>query len=141
MKQTKKPEPANFVSAPTWIALHLAALAFVTTFVYWSSLRGDFVFDDTQIVHQNPVLLNIHSLSDVVKVGFTWRQLLFFTYGLNYYLNGLSPYGYHLFNLVLHVINVALVYLIIFEIAGRREAQSAALVGATVFAVHPLLST
>ena len=142
MKQTKKPEPANFVSARIWIALCLTALAFVTTFVYWSSLRGDFLFDDTQIVHQNPVLLNIHSLSDVVKLGFAWRQLLFFTYGLNYYWNGLSPYGYHVFNLVLHVINVALVYLIIFETAGRRrEAQSAALVGATVFAVHPLMSS
>jgi hypothetical protein len=96
-------------------------LAFVTILVYWSSLSGEFVFDDAQIVLQNPVLLNIHSLSDVVKLGFSWRQLLFFTYGFNYYWNGLSPFGYHVFNLVLHVINVALVYLIVFEIAGRRR--------------------
>src|SRR5262245_51163499 len=111
MKQTKKPVPANNVSARASLALHIAALALVTILVYWSSLRGEFVFDDTQIVLQNPVLLNIHSLSDVLKLGFSWRQLLFFTYGFNYYWNGLSPFGYHAFNLALHVINVALVYL------------------------------
>jgi protein O-mannosyl-transferase len=141
MKQRKRLEPANFVSARASIALHIVVLAFVTIFVYWGSLNGEFVFDDTQIVLQNPVLLNIHSLSDVVKLGFSWRQLLFFTYGFNYYWNGLSPYGYHVFNLVLHVINVALVYLIVFEIAGRRRGSECALVGATVFAVHPLMSS
>src|SRR5262245_9308733 len=101
MKQSKRPELAQRPpDGGVPLAIHLLTLILLTVLVYWNSLNGDFVFDDSQIVLQNPLLLNVRSLSDVLNVGLGWRQLLFFTYGLNYYWSGLVPYGYHVFNLV-----------------------------------------
>ena len=122
-------------------AVSLGVLALLTAFVYWNSLNGEFVFDDQQIVLQNPNLLNIKSLGDAINAAMGWRQVLFFSYGLNYYLGGLNPYGYHAVNLFLHIINVFLVYFIIRELAGRhRSSTYAAFCGAAVFGVHTLLS-
>jgi protein O-mannosyl-transferase len=130
----------------------LSILIVLTIVVYWNSLDGDFVFDDQQIVMQNPLLLNIHTLSDVVRVALGWRQLLFFSYGLNFYWSGLHTFGYHAINLLLHVVNTILVYFIIVELIapganaagrqpGNREAHYAAFAGAAVFSVHTLLSS
>lgn len=76
-------------------------------------------------------------------VPLTWMTL-----GLDYELWGMDPSGYHLQNLLLHVANALLVYVLarrILELthepgdetASRRRAASAA-VAALFFAVHPL---
>ena len=123
----------------------LGSLILLTVFVYWNSLGNDFVFDD-QVLTENPNLLKIHTLSDAAGVGLGWRPLLFFTYGLNYYWSGLNPYSYHAVNLLLHIINVVLVYFIIREVVRvldekERDAALAAFAGAAIFSVHPLLSS
>ena len=123
----------------------LGSLILLTVFVYWNSLGNDFVFDD-QVLTENPNLLKIHTLSDAAGVGLGWRPLLFFTYGLNYYWSGLNPYSYHAVNLLLHIINVVLVYFIIREVVrvldeNERDSAWAAFAGAAIFSVHPLLSS
>ncbi len=125
------------------VALSLGVLIILTVAVYWNGLHGEFVFDDQQIVMQNAQMLNIHSFSDVLHFGLGWRQLLFFTYGLNYYLSGLNTFSYHVLNLLIHVINVLLVYFIVFEMSGRGPTRSryAAFTGAAVFSVHGLMSS
>jgi len=140
-KAHSKPRAISKHQVPARHAVPLLALIALTVAVYANSLNGDFVFDDQQIVLQNPQLLNIHTLGDVVAVGAGWRQLLFATYGLNYYWSGVSAQGYHIFNLVLHVINVLLVYVIIYELGGRdAQARYLAFAGSAVFSVHTLLS-
>src|SRR5437016_5523484 len=94
-------------------AVHVLVLIILTVAVYANGLHGKFVFDDQQIVLQNPRLMNVHTLNDAVAIGAGWRQLLFLTYGLNYYWSGLDTFSYHVVNVVLHVINVLLVYGII----------------------------
>ena len=123
----------------------LGSLILLTVFVYWNSLGNDFVFDD-QVLTENPNLLKIHTLSDAAGVGLGWRPLLFFTYGLNYYWSGLNPYSYHAVNLLLHIINVVLVYFIIREVVrvldeNERDLAWSAFAGAAIFSVHPLLSS
>ena len=66
------------------------ALVVVTVIAYAGSLHGKFIFDDQQIVMQNPKLMNVRTFGDVLAMATGWRQLLFFTYGLNYYWSGLD---------------------------------------------------
>jgi protein O-mannosyl-transferase len=123
------------------VTAHVLILIAITVLTYANSLQGKFVFDDQQIVLQNPALMNIHSLNDAVVLGAGWRQLLFFTYGLNYYIAGLDTFGYHVLNLVLHVANVLLVYAILLAALGQDlRARFTALSGAVVFGVHTLFS-
>ena len=154
-EQPKKQE--SKAPAALWAVLPLALLAALTSVAYASSLHGKFVFDDQQIVFQNPALMNIRTFSDVVSLGAGWRQLLFFTYGLNFYWTGLDASSYHILNVALHVVNVILVYWIILAALGRGKGESSsrpearhsvpmgegfiALAGAAVFGVHTLLSS
>jgi tetratricopeptide (TPR) repeat protein len=139
MKRQDRKPPAR--KPRTLWPLQLAALALITIIVYANGLRGSFVFDDQQIVMQNPALMNVRTFGDVIALGAGWRQLLFFTYGLNYYWSGLDTFSYHAVNLFLHIENVLLVYAIIL-VALRENATAnfAALAGAAVFSVHTLLS-
>jgi protein O-mannosyl-transferase len=121
--------------------IHFVMLAIVTVAVYANSLHGKFVFDDQQIVLQNPRLMNVHTLNDAVAIGAGWRQLLFLTYGLNYYWSGLDTFSYHVVNVVLHVINVLLVYgIIVVALRDDTRARFAAFSGAAVFAAHTMFS-
>ena len=118
-KTKAKPGPpasAGFDSKTLVLALVLIT---ITVIVYMNSLNGKFVFDDQQLVLENPQLMNVHTLREAIAIGTGWRQLLFLTYGLNFYLSGLDTFSYHVVNLLLHVVNVLLVYAII--IAALRD--------------------
>src|SRR5205814_9829174 len=116
----------------------LPALA---VFAYASSLHGKFVFDDQQIVMQNPQLMNVKKVGGAISLEAGWPQLLFFTYGLNYYASGLDTFSYHVVNVFVHCVNVLLVYgIILAAIRDDTRARFAALAGAAVFAVHTMFS-
>jgi tetratricopeptide (TPR) repeat protein len=137
-KQTRKAPPRK--DRDLW-PLHVAALSLITIIVYANSLHGDFIFDDQQIVMQNPALMNVRTLGDAISLGAGWRQLLFFTYGLNYYWSGLDTFSYHVVNLFFHIENVLLVYAIILVALGNAAgAKFAALAGAAFFSVHTIFS-
>jgi tetratricopeptide (TPR) repeat protein len=127
----------------------------LTLLCYSTSFHGQFVFDDQQVVLQNSQLMNIRTAGDVMSLGAGWRQLLFITYGLNYYWGGLDTFGYHALNVALHAVNVLLVYGIILAAVkdfGLRISDSglggeadhgrfAAVAGAAVFSVHTLFTS
>src|SRR5690242_8635212 len=142
----KASETAKSQATPEWIPpqwVCLSVLAVLTFFVYANSLHGQFVFDDLSIVLQNSTLMNVKTLGDAISpaMGGGWRQLLFITYALNYYWGGLNTFGYHLFNVILHVINVGLVYGILLSVLrDEKRRRYLALCGAAVFSVHTLLS-
>jgi protein O-mannosyl-transferase len=144
-----KPKPAKQTKsdAPTAgrtydrSATYGIVLIVLCVIAYASSLNGKFIFDDQQIVTQNAQLMNIRSMGDVISVGAGWRQLLFFTYGLNYYWSGLDTFSYHATNVFLHVINVLLVYgIILTALRDDSKRRYAAFAGASVFAVHTMFS-
>src|SRR5215471_11476192 len=94
-KNKSKPAPplrTHFAS----VVAHAVVLITIAVIVYANGLHGKFVFDDQQIVLQNPRLMNVHTLSEAFAIGADWRQLLFLTYGLNYYWSGLDTFSYHL---------------------------------------------
>ena len=71
--------------------------------VYSNSLGHGFVFDDTTLIEQNPSLLEMDLWELSGPRGY--RPVRSLTYALNYWLGGLNPYGYHLFNVLLHSLN------------------------------------
>src|SRR5215471_4448403 len=140
-KTKARPGPPASAGFDNKTLVHVLVLVTITVIVYMNSLNGKFVFDDQQLVLQNPQLMNVHTLRDAVAIGTGWRQLLFLTYGLNFYLSGLDTFSYHVVNLLLHVVNVLLVYAIIIAALGKDiRARFAAFAGAAIFSVHTLFS-
>lgn len=67
-----------------------------------------------------------------------YRPLYSLSFGIDHWLYGSGPFGYHVTNVFLHLICSILVYLVAFELTpGERKRQIAATAGA-IFALHPL---
>ncbi|OGJ60774.1 hypothetical protein A3C37_02705 [Candidatus Peribacteria bacterium RIFCSPHIGHO2_02_FULL_53_20] len=114
------------------------------------SLVHDFApIDDTLLVREN---LAIRGLSwENLRYVFThfdpelYIPLTFVSFQINYVLGGLSPFGFHLGNVMLHVANAYLVFLMLQTFLKDRSGKSrfsstgvAAFAGALIFALHPL---
>jgi len=118
------------------IVLVLATLA-----VYWQVHQFDFVnFDDPIYVVENQHIQSGLSTEGIVwafttKYFYFWNPLLWISYMLDYQIFGLSAGGFHLTNLILHVLST----LLLFRLFNRMTARvwPSAFVAA-LFALHPL---
>lgn len=110
-----------------WLAL--LALTFI---LYLSAGQTGFTFDDLHLVVTNPYLRDWRHLFTVLSAGRAVRGL---TFMLDYSLWGLDPAGYHLTNVLLHLLGVILFYLLLFQIFHRRRL---AFVAAILFGFHPI---
>ncbi len=126
---------------PAFICL---ALAVLTVVAFWPVKDAGFInLDDNVYVYENAYLQSGMSW-DSIKQAFSfklarkighWHPVTWFSWLLNYSLFGLDPFGYHLVNLLLHVINTILLFLILRRMT--RALWPSAFV-AVLFAIHPL---
>jgi tetratricopeptide (TPR) repeat protein len=73
------------------------------------------------------------------KISNVFRPVTFATLAWNQAINGGKPFGFHLFNLMLHAAVTWLLYLLLQAILGTSpQAKTSALVAALLFAVHPI---
>jgi len=116
-------------------------LTLVTLAVFWQVNQFDFVnFDDPVYVTENS-----HIQSGITLGGFRWafstkyfglwNPLIWLSFMFDYQLHGLNAGGYHLTNLILHVMSSLLLFWLFNRMTGAiwRSAFVAAL-----FALHPL---
>lgn len=122
-------------------------VAVVSFFVYYNSLNNDFVFDDESVVQNNT---SIQTLSNIPKfftaeegfhkvIGRYYRPVVSSLYAADYALWGLKPFGFHLTNVIIHVIASLLLLMILLKLFGDfKYGLLSALIGALIFAVHPI---
>ncbi|MET0378131.1 MAG: tetratricopeptide repeat protein [Spongiibacteraceae bacterium] len=106
--------------------------------LYWPATAGPFQFDDYNVIVDNPA---VHSLPAWFDSMPGIRPLLKLSYTLNWVLAPQplpQPFGFHLFNVGCHLLNGALVFLILRRLnAEHRRAGLIAFSGAALFALHP----
>src|SRR3989442_6045777 len=136
-RRRRAPPPAP------WIPRHafsFAVLIVLTLLTYINSLHGKFVFDDLQVVQQSSEIMNVKTFRDALNAGWFGvgqRHLLFVTYALNYYWSGLDTFSYHVLNLVLHIVNVLLVYgIVLADLQQDTRFPFLALAVASLLTVH-----
>jgi tetratricopeptide (TPR) repeat protein len=101
------------------------ALAAAAVVAFGGALRASFHFDDYSIFSAPPA-----------GPATLTRPLTFLTFRLNEAIGGRDPFGYHLFNLALHIG----VVLLLFDVLRRIVPHRAAFIGALIFAIHPIQS-
>jgi len=116
----------------------LAWLALTVLVVYFNALSGAFQFDDYKVIVNNH---SVHSWEAwLAGLGHGIRPLLKFSYTLDWTL-GLGKSGFHLTNLLIHLINAWLVFRLSETFIGRQmlreRLQYVPLFAALLFAVHP----
>ena len=122
-------------------------IAAVTFLVYYNSLPNEFVFDDESVVIGNA---SIQSLSNIPKffsadegfhkvIGRYYRPVVSASYAIDYAIWGLDPYGYHLTNVIIHIIACLLLFKILSALFWRYKYRNLFSLFATlIFAVHPI---
>lgn len=110
-------------------------LTAVVLLVYCNALTGPFQFDDHNVIVHNT---HVHSLNAWLDSMPGIRPLLKLSYTLNWIADP-GPFGFHLVNVAVHVANAFLVYCLLRALrTGQRAADWAPLLGALLFALHPI---
>ena len=113
-------------------------LALLVAVSYFPALWGGFVWDDVifaeePVIHAPSGLWRIwFSPADIENEGHYW-PLVYTSFWLEHKLWGLAPVGYHAVNILLHLVNVLLLWCLMVRLAVPGAGVIAA-----VFAVHPL---
>ncbi len=125
-------------------AIVLGALA-----AYQGALSGPFVFLDVPSIVDNPSIRHLWTIGRVLSPpsdgGLTvgGRPLVNLSLAVNYALGGLSPFGYRVFNLAIHVLAGWTLFGIVRRTLERMWAASAgpflvAAPAALIWTMHPL---
>lgn len=116
--------------------------------VFVNSLNNNFIGDDIDQIVDNPL---VHSVKNIPALftgstyfrgetqesyGLFYRPLMLSMYSVLYHFWNVDPLPYHLLQLVFHICNAILVFLIL----GKFFKNYFPLIGATVFLVHPVNS-
>ena len=121
--------------------LHIVLLLAAVALVYSNTLLNEFTMDDGLYVANNPQVTapSVRALFTPNKISNVFRPVTFATLAWNQAINGGKPFGFHLFNLMLHAAVTWLLYLLLQAILGTSpQAKTSALVAALLFAVHPI---
>ncbi|MGO9243786.1 MAG: tetratricopeptide repeat protein [Verrucomicrobiia bacterium] len=129
-----------------WMPVLLATLCAAA---YANTFRVPFIFDDFFTIVNNPSIRRLWPLSDVTATSFPalWgRPLLGLSLKINYALGGSNVVGYHLFNLLVHLLNALLAFGVLRRTplkfpdpnAPRDETTRPAFTVAALWMLHPL---
>lgn len=117
------------------ILIHVIVIVLLTAAFYSTSLTNGFIWDDDDYVINNFYLRDFDGLK---AIWFSYRTpqyypVVFTSFWIEHHLWGLNPVGYHVVNLVFHILNALLIYAILYKLK-----KDLALPAALIFALHPV---
>lgn len=133
----------------------LLLMVFLLTIVIYSAgLHGPFVFDDIPVFVNNAAFKvdnltfsSIHQSLNSSVTGISSRPIALFTLLLNYHFFGLDSYSYKLINLIVHLINGGLFFLVltkiirltqlIYPLSIPAKAETISLCIVCIWLLHP----
>jgi tetratricopeptide (TPR) repeat protein len=133
------------------IILPAVCAAVMGILVYLNALDNPFVYDDFPLIVENASILNASDIQSVIVRDMT-RPIVSVSYALDTWLWGRRPLGYHVTNLLLHTVNVMLLFfvgLLASEDRRRQTGQTAwpdtsptvvGFIAAALLAVHPVMT-
>lgn len=137
--------------------LTLALLIILPCLLYGHTLRFEPVLDDENYVLANPLLRDHQSFlypwnfkafatsgdnlgqSRDMALNFITRPVTYLTFYANRISHGSDPAGYRVINILIHICNGLLLFLLLEKLTGKgSRATLAAALAALLFAVHPM---
>ena len=122
--------------AQMWIWLGVALVA--TAICYFPMLSHELTnWDDLYYVTLNKLLIG-PDYAGIFRepVVSNYHPITILSLALNYQIGQLSPFSYLLTNYILHIINVALVFMLVLRLSQGQ--QLVAFISSLIFAIHPM---
>jgi len=98
----------KYILSP-WMAL--ISITIVAAVIYSNIYRSPFVFDDIWQIEEKLEIRDPNHFFSIEKL-LKPRAAVDLTFALNYIFGGLNVFGYHLTNVLIHIINSFLAYLL-----------------------------
>ena len=136
---------------PTGFAVAFLVLLNVVT--YANALQNKFVQDDFIVIANNNLIKSLENFPIIFSKKYinlpknfhpdratgsgelTYRPLVTASYFIDYYLWALNPLGFHFINILLHILNVLLLFYLAFLLFQNKRL---AFFSAALFSVHPI---
>lgn len=121
-----------------WVVWALVGLS-VALFLF--TVQNEFInWDDPDYVYENAYVQQF-TLSDIwamfsQPMVYNYHPLTMLSLGINWLISGKEAWSYHLINVILHAINVFLIYRFVYRLTSGKAV--AAFVVALFFGIHPL---
>jgi protein O-mannosyl-transferase len=114
-----------------------ALLAAMTLLVYGPAMHGGFIWDDNEMVMGNALVKSPHGLSEIWlgKKLPEYHPLTYSVFWLEWRSWGMNPAGYHVVNILLHAMDVALLWLVL-----RKLRVPGSWLAALLFGIHPVVA-
>ncbi|HOK39909.1 MAG TPA: tetratricopeptide repeat protein [bacterium] len=122
-------------------------IIFISIFSYLNSIKGNFVLDDEELIVNNPYIKNFKYIKKIFvsdffnaarskegEIGY-YRPIVTLSYLIDFYFWKLNPFGFHITNIILHLLNSFLIFYFIFILFKN---ENFAFVSAFIFALHPI---
>lgn len=120
--------------------LRIGCLAALAAIIYANTLWNQFTLDDGLYIAGNPQVTRFSWRGLLAPHRFTnvFRPFSFLTFAFNWALSP-NPFGFHLFNLLLHAAVTLLLYFLLCALLEETaQGRTIAFVAAALFAVHPI---
>lgn len=115
----------------------LILIILISFFAYFPVLQNGLLeWDDYGYLKNNPLIYSIN-LKEIFSHNVMWNYhpLTILTLAIEYHFFGLNETGYHAVNLLLHLLNVILVFYTVLLLSDKVEV---ALIASLFFGIHPM---
>ncbi len=123
-------------------------IAIISILIYSNSFDCEFQFDDESNISEQIVIKKLSNFTDLsIWQNINFRPLAMFTFAINYHFHKLDVNGYHVGNLIVHIIMGWFVFLLINLIFSLQSIKSdsfaedkkyLALFAALICVAHPI---
>lgn len=107
----------SFIMRKNFFIISLTVIILSGFLAYANSFSNGFIWDDEVLILGNHLIKNISNFNKIITQELMdksatnyYRPLQVFSFMLDYHLWKLNPFGYHLHNFFLHILNAILVF-------------------------------
>lgn len=118
----------------------LTFLAILVMALYWRVYGYDFVSLDDSFIYETPQIKNGLSVVNIFwafsnTITTLWIPVTWISIFIDYEIYGMNPGGYHITNVLLHISNTLLLFLVVYKITAKRWQSFFV---AALFSCHPI---
>lgn len=138
-KDKKKPAAKVAVQGKNGFYWMLAVCIILTFIAFVPVFKAGFVsWDDPDYASENQVIRSLGNFDAIVTtpVQGNIHPLTMLSLAINYAVSGKNAMSYHFVNLLLHLLNVILVFFFVLRLTGKKHWI--AFITALLFGIHPL---
>ena len=121
----------------------LIVLTCMGILAFWATFHSPFLYDDAHAIVENPYIQQLDGFQKNVGIENIFnRSVLLLTFAINREIGGLEVFGYHLVNILIHILTGLVWYFLVRELLllepDRQRLKRLPLICASIHLLNPL---